>query len=87
MPAEKERSLSGKERSFPAYKMMLSSDANAATQYMIIPQKVSQYSNDTFMGDFTQCVCKEMTQVTYEKPGIFAKDIFLSSQVSLSGQQ
>ena len=41
MPAEKERSLSGKERSFPAYKMMLSSDANAATQYMIIPRKVS----------------------------------------------
>ena len=32
MPAEKERSLSGKERSFPAYKMMLSSDANAAMQ-------------------------------------------------------
>ena len=47
-----------------------------------------QHYKDTFMAILKHCVCIEMTQVTYEKnPGIFAKDIFISSQVSLSGQQ
>ena len=72
---------------FPVVMLWIFFWVAAFSQCIIIPQKVSQYSNETFMGDFTQCVCKEMTQVTYEKPGIFAKDIYLSSQVSLSGQQ